>query len=286
MSTTIAPGGADSGAAPAREQAAVASASRAGRARGSVPRPDNHVIVVFGATSDLAHRKLLPGLFHLATAGLMPDRYQIIGVSPQDIAGEQFRELARQAITDFGTVEPTVTMLGAAGLAGGSRVIIEKPFGTDLASARALNQATHAVFGESRVFTSRAGIRGRSTAQEHVMGLSHYQQHQLHRIETGLLRSDPQLTAMLGISGRLSAGQVMPAWEQVPTRRQSIRRAASLTVTAAIVVAEAIVLLLRAVLALLIAAGARQGHRLPAPGPERTRRGRGADGRPDPAGQG
>ena len=43
-------------------------------------------------------------------------------------------------------------MLGDAGLAGGSRVIIEKPFGTDLASARALNRAVAAVFGESRVF--------------------------------------------------------------------------------------------------------------------------------------
>ena len=48
--------------------------------------------------------------------------------------------------------EPTVTMLGAAGLADGSRVIIEKPFGTDLASARALNQTVHALFGESQVF--------------------------------------------------------------------------------------------------------------------------------------
>ena len=213
MSTTIAPGAAGPGAppvreqAPAREQAAAASASRAGRARGSAPRPGNHVIVVFGATGDLAHRKLLPGLFHLATAGLMPDRYQIIGVSPQDMTGEQFRDLARQAVADFGTVKPagagwqafarrlsfasadpahtlalagaiaaaerriggtpgrlfhlaippaafvpTVTMLGAAGLAAGSRVIIEKPFGTDLASARALNQAVHAVFGESQVF--------------------------------------------------------------------------------------------------------------------------------------
>jgi glucose-6-phosphate 1-dehydrogenase len=43
-------------------------------------------------------------------------------------------------------------MLGAAGLAGGSRVIIEKPFGTDLASARALNQTVHRVFDESQVF--------------------------------------------------------------------------------------------------------------------------------------
>ena len=45
-----------------------------------------------------------------------------------------------------------VGMLGAAGLASGRRVIIEKPFGTDLESARKLNQAVHAVFDESQVF--------------------------------------------------------------------------------------------------------------------------------------
>jgi glucose-6-phosphate 1-dehydrogenase len=37
--------------------------------------------VVFGATADLARRKLLPGLFHLAAVGLMPDRYRIIGAT-------------------------------------------------------------------------------------------------------------------------------------------------------------------------------------------------------------
>jgi glucose-6-phosphate 1-dehydrogenase len=164
-------------------------------------------IVVLGVTGDLARRKLLPGLFHLAAAGLMPERYQIIGSSRRDMSGEQFREHAHQAIADFGTVQPagaawqafarrlsfasadpahtralaaaiaaaerqiggspgrlfhlaippaafvpTVTMLGAAGLASGSRVVIEKPFGTDLASARALNQTVHAIFGESQVF--------------------------------------------------------------------------------------------------------------------------------------
>jgi len=108
------------------------------------------------------------------------------------------------------------------------------------------------------------------------------QDKQRKHVDTGLLRSDPQLTAMLGVFGRLSAGQVMPAWEQVPTSQQSIRRAAALTVAAIIVVAEAVVLLLRAVLALVIAAaGPRHGHRLPAPGPERTGRGRAAGGRPD-----
>ena len=117
---------------------------------------------------------------------------------------------------------------------------------------------------------------------------SHHQQHQLQRIETGLLRSDPQLTAMLGIFGKLSAGQAMPAWEQVPaTRRDRIRQAAALTVQAITLAAAAIGLLLSAVLALLIVVvvGTRHSHRLPAPGPERTRRSRGSDGRSDPAGQ-
>ena len=117
------------------------------------------------------------------------------------------------------------------------------------------------------------------------MSLSHHQQHQLHRIETGLLRADPQLAAMLGIFGKLSAGQAMPSREQVPTRRDRVRQAAALTMQAVTLAAAAIGLLLSAILALLINAGTRHGHRPPAPGPEHTRHGRGADGRPDPAGQ-
>jgi glucose-6-phosphate 1-dehydrogenase len=185
----------------------TSASSQPGPARASVLHPGNHVIVMFGATGDLARRKLLPGLFRLAAAGLMPDRYQVIGSARRDLTGEQFREHARQAIAEFGSLqpegeawqefqrrlsfasaapgrtdsltaaaeraereiggaparlchlavppaafEPTVAMVGAAGLASGSRVIIEKPFGTDLASARALNQKVHALFDESQVF--------------------------------------------------------------------------------------------------------------------------------------
>ena len=118
------------------------------------------------------------------------------------------------------------------------------------------------------------------------MSLSHHQQRQLYRIESGLLGADPRLAAMLGIFGKLSAGQAMPAREQVPARRDRIGQAAALTVQAITLAAAAIGLLLSAILALLIVIGTRHGHRLPAPGPERTRRGRGAGGRPDPAGQG
>jgi glucose-6-phosphate 1-dehydrogenase len=168
--------------------------------------PENQVIVLFGATGDLARRKLLPGMFHLAQVGLMPKRFRIIGVSRHEVDLEEFRELARQAIEASGredmspaTWDPfaeslrfvgigdgfdalgdavasareelgdeasllyylslppnatagTVEALGAAGLGGGSRVIIEKPFGTDLASARELNATLHSVFEERCIY--------------------------------------------------------------------------------------------------------------------------------------
>jgi hypothetical protein len=118
------------------------------------------------------------------------------------------------------------------------------------------------------------------------MSLSHHHQRQLYRIESGLLQADPQLAAMLGIFGRLSAGEAMPSWEQVPTRRDRVRQAAALTVQAVTMAAAAVGLLFSAILALLIVvAGTRHRRRRPAPGPERTRRGWGTGGRPDPAGQ-
>src|SRR5260370_42604139 len=90
---------------------------------------------------------------------------------------------------------------------------------------------------------------GNPAVQEHVMSLSHRHQRQLYRIESGLLRADPQLAAMLGIFGKLSAGQAMPFWEQVPTRRDRARQAAALTVQAGTPAAAALRPLLRAILA-------------------------------------
>src|SRR5215469_17631152 len=77
-------------------------------AHGSPTHPDNHVIVLFGATGDLAKRKLLPGLFHLAVAGLLPRKYRIIGSSPAKfaISNEEFREHARMACEQFCTSKP------------------------------------------------------------------------------------------------------------------------------------------------------------------------------------
>ncbi len=64
--------------------------------------PANQVIVLFGATGDLAKRKLLPGMFHLSQVGLMPAGFRIIGAARHGIELEEFREQARQAIEASG----------------------------------------------------------------------------------------------------------------------------------------------------------------------------------------
>jgi glucose-6-phosphate 1-dehydrogenase len=172
----------------------------------TLPTPEEHVVVLFGATGDLARRKLLPGLFHLSAAELMPERFRIICASRREFADDEFRDMARAAVDEFGR-EPTtgetwdefaatlasaaigdglgplnevvararqelggdprllhylsvppgatadlVEELGEAGLADGARIIMEKPFGTDLDSARELNERVLAVFDESQVF--------------------------------------------------------------------------------------------------------------------------------------
>ncbi|MGB9012193.1 MAG: glucose-6-phosphate dehydrogenase [Aeromicrobium sp.] len=164
-----------------------------------------HLIVIFGATGDLARRKLLPGLMHLVQSGLVPDS-RIIGVSLDELDDAGFRTYAAEACREFSTrpvldaeladftarlsyvnvtagperlaqeaakqeaalggqhgrlhylsVPPraaldVVRTLAAAGLVQGSRIIMEKPFGTDLTSARALNASIHEVFDESQIF--------------------------------------------------------------------------------------------------------------------------------------
>ncbi|HEY1826369.1 MAG TPA: hypothetical protein VGF87_00030, partial [Acidimicrobiales bacterium] len=63
---------------------------------------DPHVIVLFGATGDLAARKLLPGLLHLSQAGMMPD-YRVVGTSTSDLSDEDFRHVARHACDQYAT---------------------------------------------------------------------------------------------------------------------------------------------------------------------------------------
>ena len=59
-----------------------------------------HVVVLFGATGDLARRKLLPGLARLAESTLAPD-LRVVGTSLDDLDDDGFREFARAALTEF-----------------------------------------------------------------------------------------------------------------------------------------------------------------------------------------
>ena len=70
-------------------------------ARGGPERPPNHVIVLYGATGDLARRKIIPGLFHLASLGLMPERYRIVGVSRGSLSDDEMRATALLALQMF-----------------------------------------------------------------------------------------------------------------------------------------------------------------------------------------
>jgi hypothetical protein len=164
-----------------------------------------HVMVLFGATGDLARRKLLPGLFHLAQSGLLPE-YRIIGTSLDDFDDESFRTFAREALDEFAhhgvpdddwqmlcrnlsfvcqssgpdalaravkaredelggstarlhylSIPPAAApavlrMLSEADLAERAGIIMEKPFGTNLATSIALNDTLHETFDEKQIF--------------------------------------------------------------------------------------------------------------------------------------
>ena len=164
-----------------------------------------HVLVLFGGTGDLARRKLIPGLFRLARAGLLPD-WRIVATSLDELDDAGFRLYARSAVDECGadavpddewatfaarlsfvrqldgldalvgaveclevelggdvarlhylSVPPdaardVLTMLKTSGLATRARIIMEKPFGTDLASARSLNATLHETFPEDQIF--------------------------------------------------------------------------------------------------------------------------------------
>jgi glucose-6-phosphate 1-dehydrogenase len=174
-------------------------------AASAVPALDPHVIVLFGATGDLARRKLLPGLMHLTRAGLMAE-FRVVGTSLDVMDDDAFRALARASWDEFGrdtitddewdefarrlsyvnllegphglaraantaaraigglprllhylSVPPVaapsvVNTLREAGLVERARIIMEKPFGMDLSTARILNAAVEAVFPDRRVF--------------------------------------------------------------------------------------------------------------------------------------
>jgi glucose-6-phosphate 1-dehydrogenase len=62
-------------------------------------------LAVFGATGDLAERKLLPALFHRDLAGQIPDGARIIGISRRKLAEDEFRAFAAKAVDEHTTEE-------------------------------------------------------------------------------------------------------------------------------------------------------------------------------------
>lgn len=167
------------------------------KARTVADRSD--ALVLFGATGDLAHRKIYPALHGLARRGLLD--MPIVGVSRSDWSTEEFgkhiagslkrhgtgsddaeRELLgrlryvagdyrdgstfdrlRQALggasrpLHYLAIPPSLFGTVIEGLAGhdcaaNARVVVEKPFGRDLESARELNRILHGVFDEQRIF--------------------------------------------------------------------------------------------------------------------------------------
>ena len=171
-------------------------------------------LTIFGATGDLAQRKLLPAVYNLAHDGALPERFNLVGTSHTEMSVDEFRTFAREAITRFSRRTPDADVLdglltrleyvafGFDDLAGYERVkdvieeldaragmplnrihylstapaffgtimkalkavdmnrhhdadvriIVEKPFGSDLASARALQATVADAFHEQQVF--------------------------------------------------------------------------------------------------------------------------------------
>jgi glucose-6-phosphate 1-dehydrogenase len=198
---------------------------REGLSSRAVPQPC--AVVIFGATGDLTHRKLVPALYNLAADGELPPAVTVIGFARRPKKDDEFRaemeeatrKFSRQAVRDEiwktfaqsifyhqsefadaagfkklaerlvkidkerGTrgnrlfylavapdqFEPILKNLKAAGLnqtAEGSwaRVIVEKPFGTDLASAQKLNRIVHNSFAEEQTYRIDHFL-GKETAQ-------------------------------------------------------------------------------------------------------------------------
>jgi glucose-6-phosphate 1-dehydrogenase len=173
--------------------------------------PDPCVLVIFGASGDLAHKKLIPALYALAFRRLLPERFAVVGVARSEADDDQFRADMREAVqkhardefrddvweslaanmryvaTDFADAsgedrvhevlaeldrdlgtggnhlhylavppaafETIVRELGKRRSSEGwTRLIVEKPFGYDLASARELNAMLTESFAEEEIF--------------------------------------------------------------------------------------------------------------------------------------
>ena len=68
-------------------------------------------MTIFGATGDLAHRKLLPALYNLAHEGALPERFELIGIARRAIATRTSATYARDSIQRFSRTKPDPDVL-------------------------------------------------------------------------------------------------------------------------------------------------------------------------------
>jgi glucose-6-phosphate 1-dehydrogenase len=68
-------------------------------------------LVIFGATGDLARRKLLPALYNLAHEGALPEHFSLVGNARSELSDEEFRESAAASVREFSRREPDETVL-------------------------------------------------------------------------------------------------------------------------------------------------------------------------------
>jgi glucose-6-phosphate 1-dehydrogenase len=68
-------------------------------------------LVIFGATGDLARRKLLPAIYNLAHEGALPERFNLIGISRGELSNEAYREIAAESIRTFSRTPPDEAVL-------------------------------------------------------------------------------------------------------------------------------------------------------------------------------
>src|SRR5438874_11032576 len=78
-------------------------------------------LAIFGATGDLAKRKLLPAIYNLAHEGALPERFNLVGVSRGDIGDDGFRQLAQESVQQFSRRPPDDRVLSS--LVGGMRCV-------------------------------------------------------------------------------------------------------------------------------------------------------------------
>jgi len=64
-------------------------------------QPEDHILVIFGASGDLARRKLIPALYDLHCKGFLPDRFAVLGTGRTDYSDVSFRQLMNDALQEF-----------------------------------------------------------------------------------------------------------------------------------------------------------------------------------------